>query len=68
MNNLFVDHYRSKKQTFVWAMKNLAVICMIVIFITSPYLFELSKLITWILLIPVCWFFVDYCYRNIYNK
>lgn len=68
MMNIFHSVYRSKKQTFVWAIKNLTVICMIAIFIASPYLFEVSKLITWILLIPVFWFFVDYCYRNIYNK
>ena len=65
---IFIERYRSKKNTFVWVLKNLAVIAMIAIFIASPYLFEVSKLITWILLILVCWFFVDYCYRNIYNK
>ena len=65
---MFVEHYRSLKNTFIWALKNLVIIAMGVIFFASPYLFEVSKLITWILLIPVCWFFVDYCYRNLLNK
>ena len=65
---MFYEHFRSLKNTFIWVLKNLAVICMIAIFFASPYLFEVSKLITWILLIPVCWFFVDYCYRNLLNK
>ena len=65
---MFVEHYRSLKNTFVWVLKNLVIIAMITVFIASPCLFEVSKLITWILLIPVFWFFVDYCYRNIYNK
>ena len=65
---MFVEHYRSLKNTFVWVLKNLVIIAMITVFFVSPYLFEVSKLITWILLIPVFWFFVDYCYRNIYNK
>ena len=65
---IFYEHFRSFKNTFIWALKNLAVIYMIVIFFASPYLFEVSKLITWILLVPVCWFFVDYCYRNLLNK
>ena len=65
---MFVEHYRSFKNTFIWALKNLVIIAMGVIFFASPYLFEVSKLITWILLILVCWFFVDYCYRNLLNK
>ena len=65
---MFVEHYRSLKNTFIWVLKNLVIIAMITVFFVSPYLFEVSKLITWILLIPVFWFFVDYCYRNIYNK
>ena len=65
---MFVEHYRSFKNTFIWALKNLVIIAMGVIFFASPYLFEVSKLITWILLILVCWFFVDYCYRNFLNK
>ena len=65
---IFIERYRSKKNTFIWVLKNLVIIAMGVIFFASPYLFEVSKLITWILLISVCWFFVDYCYRNIYNK
>lgn len=62
---IFIEHYRSLKNTFISALKNLMVIAMIVIFIASPYLFEVSKLITWILLIPVCVFFIDYCVRNL---
>lgn len=65
---MFHEHYRSLKNTFIWSLKNLAVIAMIAIFFASPCLFEVSKPITWILLIPVCWFFVDYCYRNLLNK
>ena len=65
---MFYEHFRSFKNTFIWVLKNLTVICMIAIFFASPYLFEVSKLITWILLVPVCWFFVDYCYRNLLNK
>lgn len=62
---MFVEHYRSLRNTFISVLKNLAVICMIIIFVASPYLFEVSELITWILLIPVCVFFIDYCVRNL---
>lgn len=68
MNNIFVEHYRSKKNTAAWFAKNLAVVAMIVLFFLLPAIFEYGWFIGWVILSVISIFWVDYCKRNFYNK
>lgn len=68
MKSIFVEHFRSRKNTAAWFVKNLAVVFMIVFLLTSGYWFEVSKLFTWIILAVIAVFWVDYCVRNFFNK